>query len=261
MTDSDKAATPLGRILITGASAGLGAALARHYAAPGRALLLWARDPTRLETVAAECRRAGATAQIRSLDLADSEAALRALVAEDEAGDIDLAILAAGLGDVRTAGRRVEAAAAVVRLGLVNFVTPGAMAAELAERMAARGRGDIVLIGSAAAAYSLPFAAGYAGSKAGLARLADALRVAVAPRGVRVLLVEPGPFDSPGGRLVPAPGWLTRRPAWVASQIARADARGRVRLTLPWPFALLRWIDPLLPRWARDRLLRALAPD
>lgn len=261
MTDLAQATGRCRRILVTGASSGLGAALARHYAAPGRAMLLWARDPARLEAVAADCRRAGATAQVRSLDLVDSAAALAALAADEAAGAIDLAILAAGLGDVRGRGRTVEEAAVVVRLGLVNFVTPGAMAADLAERMAARGRGDIVLIGSAAAAHSLPFAAAYAGSKAGLARLADALRVAVAPHGVRVLLVEPGPFDTPGGRLVPAPAWLTRRPDWVAARIARASERGQARLTLPWCFAPLRWVDRLLPRGARDRLLRALAPD
>jgi short-subunit dehydrogenase len=251
---------PTGRILVTGASSGLGAALARHHAAPGRTLSLWGRDARRLEAVAADCRRAGAAVTVRSLDLGDPAAALAGLAAEEEAGAIDLAFLAAGLGDVRAPGRRVEAAETIVRLGIVNYVTPAAMAAALAERMAARGRGRLVLIGSAAGSHALPFAAGYAGSKAGLARLAEALRVAVAPYGVAVLLAVPGPFDTPGGRLVPAPAWLTRRPEQVAARIARASERGRARLSWPWPVAPLRALDRLLPRALRDRLLRGLAP-
>jgi short-subunit dehydrogenase len=260
MIDLDQSTRKPERMLITGGSSGLGAALARHYAAPGRELLLWGRDAARLATVATECRARGAAVIVRSLDLVDTAAALRALAEEMAAGAIDRAILAAGLGDVRAPGRLVEEAATVARLGTVNFVTPAAMAAALAEHMAARGRGRLVLIGSAAAFHSLPFAAAYAGSKAGLARLADALRVAVAPHGVRVLLVAPGPFDTPGGRLVPAPAWSTMRVEDVARRVAHASERGRARLVLPWRFTPLRLIDRLLPRGLRDRLLRALAP-
>jgi short-subunit dehydrogenase len=212
------------RILITGASSGLGAALARHYAAPGRTLILWGRDRQRLDSVATDCREAGAQVAVRSLDLSDSAAAIAAIEQEEEAGAIDLALLVAGMGDTRAPGDLVEDATQVARLGLVNFVAAAAMAAALANYMARRGEGRIVLVGSAAGFHALPFAAAYAGSKA------------------------------------PGPRPFVLQASDAAARIARAAARGQAHAIFPWPFILLRWVDRLLPRVLRDRLLLALTP-
>ncbi|WCM25700.1 SDR family NAD(P)-dependent oxidoreductase [Sphingomonas sp. QA11] len=248
------------RILITGASGGLGAALALHYAGPRRTLLLWGRDCDRLESVAAACREAGAEIVIRSLDFSDSAAAIAALEEEDERGPIGLALLAAGAGDVAAPGDLVEDAGQIVRLGLVNFVAASAMAATLARCMARRGEGRIVMIGSAAAFHALPFAAAYAGSKAGLARFAQALRLSVKEHGVQVTLVSPGFIDTAAGRQTAGPKPFLLQPADAAARIARAAARGQAHLIFPWPFALLRWVDRLLPMALRDRLLLGLKP-
>lgn len=248
------------RILITGASGGLGAALALHYAGPGRTLLLWGRDRDRLESVAAACREAGAEIVIRSLDFSDSAVAIAALEREDEAGSIGLALLAAGAGDIMAPDDLVEDAHQVVRLGLVNFVAASAMAATLARCMARRGEGRIVMIGSAAAFHALPFAAAYAGSKAGLARFAQALRLGVKEHGVQVTLVSPGFIDTTAGRRTAGPKPFLLQPADAAARIARAAARGQAHLIFPWPFALLRWVDRLLPMALRDRLLLGLKP-
>lgn len=254
-----KAASP-NRILITGASSGLGAALARHYASPGRTLILWGRDRARLDSVAASCREAGARVTIRSLDLSDSAAAIVAVGQEDDAGAIDLALLVAGLGDTRAPGSLVEDAAQVARLGTVNFVATAAMAAALADRMVRRGEGQIVLVGSAAAFHALPFAAAYAGSKAGIARFAQALRLGVKANGVRVTLVSPGFIDTPGGRKASGARPFALHPPDAAARIAKAAARGQAHAIFPWPFKVLRWTDRLLPRPLRDRLLLSLTP-
>lgn len=248
------------RIFITGASSGLGEALARHYAAPGRTLLLWGRNDQRLETIGEICRRAGAAVETRSLDLMDVEAAVAAVNEADERHPISLALLVAGLGDVRQPGMAVESPDQIRRLGLVNFVAPCAIASALAERMAGRSHGHIVFIGSAAAFHALPFAAAYAGSKAGLARFADALRIGMARHGVRVTLVSPGFIGTAAGRKVAGPKPLLMQTADAAARIARAVAAGQAHAVLPWPFAGLRWLDRLLPRPVRDRLLLALTP-
>lgn len=256
MTES----SPQTRILVTGASGGLGSALARYYAGPEVVLSLWGRDPVRLEAVAQDCRAAGAQTQVRSLDISDVDAALAALAEEDAAASYDLALLASGRGDVRAAGTLVEDARMVARMGTVNFTAPAAMAAALADRMAQRRRGSIVLVGSAASFHALPFAAAYSGTKAGLARFAEALRIAVKPHGVSVTLVSPGFIDTAAGRKVPGPKPMLMSADAVAARIAKAAGRRQAHLVLPWPFIALRWLDRLLPRPLRDRVLGSLAP-
>lgn len=248
------------RILITGASSGLGAALARHYAVPDRTLILWARDRSRLDAVAESCRGAGARVAVRSLDLSDSAAAIDAIERDDDAGAIDLALFVAGMGDTRAPGDLVEDATQVARLGLVNFVATAALAAAMGDRMARRGGGQIVLIGSAAGFHALPFAAAYAGSKAGIAHFAQALRLGVKQYGVGVTLVSPGFIDTRAGRAAPGHRPFMVQSSEAAVRIAKAAARGQPHAIFPWPFILLRWVDRLLPRALRDRLLLALTP-
>lgn len=247
-------------VLITGASGGLGGALARHYARPGVRLSLWGRDGARLAAIAAACREQGALADVVALDLTDTGAMLEALAAQDEATPFDLAILAAGRGDVRAPGARVEDPALVARMVAVNLAAPAAMAAALGDRMAARGGGSLVLVGSAAAFHALPFAAAYAGTKAGLARFAGALRLGLHGSGVRVTLVSPGFIDTDAARRIPGPKPMVMTPADAAARIARTAERGAAHVVMPWPFAALRLFDRLLPRAWRDRLLLALSP-
>lgn len=252
------------RILVTGASGGLGGALARHYAQSGDptriSLVLWGRDAARLAVVAEACRDAGAQVSVRSVELADIDVALAALAEDDADGAFDLALFASGRGDVRADGDLVEAPAMVAQLAAINFAAPAALAAALAARMAARGSGRIVLVGSAASFHALPFAAAYSGSKAGLARFAEALRIGVRPHGVRVTLVSPGFIDTTAGRKVPGPKPMLMKPMLVAARIAAAAAAGKAHLVLPWPFVVLRWLDRLLPGPLRSRVLLALDP-
>ncbi|MBX9885241.1 MAG: SDR family NAD(P)-dependent oxidoreductase, partial [Novosphingobium sp.] len=115
-------------------------------------------------------------------------------------------------------------------------------------------------IGSAAAFHALPFGAGYSGSKAGLARFAEALRIALQPHGVTVTLASPGFVNTAAARRVPGPkpGMLTAEAA--AARIVAASERGVGHLVLPRRFLILRLLDRLMPGFLRDRLLRALTP-
>ena len=254
MTYSDTRAEARLNVLLTGASGALGRALAVRLARPGARLSLWGRDPDALGCLAAQCRAAGAEADICALDLADTDAALMELQTRDAAEPFDIALLVAGQGDTLPPGALVEPPAQIVRLAQTNFVAPAAMAALLADRMAVRGRGRIALVGTAAASHSLPFAAGYAGSKAGLARFADALRLVVAGRGVSVTLVSPGFFADADA--LSRPGEIAADT--VAERMIAAVMAGRAEVVVPRRFLLLRWFDRLLPRPLRDRVLLAL---
>jgi short-subunit dehydrogenase len=257
-TDIHDAARPECHILVTGASGTLGRELAVRLAKPGVRLSLWARDASRLEETAAHCRAAGARTETHLVDLDDLTSAMAALEARDDREPFTRAYLVAGLGDTLPAGRLVEAPEQVIRLARTNFVAPAAMGAFLADRMASRGTGRIALIGTAAASHSLPFAASYSGSKAGLARFADALRLAVKERGVSVTLISPGFFAGRGGDAgSPArPGEIAA--GRVAEKAIAAVERGAAELVVPRRFLLLRWFDRLLPGPLRDRILLGL---
>ncbi len=245
-----------GCVLVTGASSGLGAALAARYAAPGRTLILWGRDPARLDRVAARCRAAGAAVRLRALDLVDPAAALEAVRADDAQDPVALAILAAGLGDMRQPGSVTEQPELVLELALVNFAAPVTLAMALGERMARRGRGQIALLGSVAAFHDLPYAAAYAGSKAGLSRYASSLRLGLQDHGVGVTLVSPGFVDTPMSRRLRAAKPFLLQPDAAAERIAAAIARNRPHLMLPWQFAAIGWAAALLPPPLRRQVMR-----
>lgn len=217
--------------------------------------MLWGRNAALLEALAATCRAAGAAAEICALDISDHDAALAALQTQDDAEPFVMALLVAGQGDTLPPGAIVEAPEQVIRLAQTNFVAPAAMAALLAERMARRGAGRIALVGTAAASHSLPFAASYAGSKAGLARFADALRLAVRNRGVSITLISPGFFGG-DGTATARPGEIAA--GVVAERMIAAVMAGKPELVVPRRFRLLRWFDRLLPRALRDRILLSL---
>lgn len=247
-------------MLVIGASGELGGALARLYARAGCTLTLWGRDLTRLAAISAACQQEGSQATTHSIDLADLDAALCAIREQDQLAPFDLCIVASGLGDIREGARTFESPELVARVMTVNLTAPAALAAELAERMAARGRGRIVLVGSAASFHALPFAAAYSASKAGLARFAQALHIAMQPHGVAVTLVSPGFIDTGAARRVPGPKPLVLTADDAARHIVRAVAAARAHAIVPRAFAVLRILDRIMPMWLRGCLLRSLAP-
>lgn len=242
------------RILVTGASSGIGAALARSVAAPGTRLVLWGRDRERLARVAADCAQAGAETALATPDLADLDAVIAAAAALPD--PMDEAYLCAGLSDIRAADAVVERLSHVRDLGLVNYLAPALVATRLAEGMVRAGAGRIALIGSHAAFAPLPVAPSYCASKAGLAAFARALRLDLLPRGVGVTLVSPGFVETPmSARLACAkPGMIGADAA--AKAIVRATRRGRGHLVLsPWLLALAR-LYGLVPDAIAARLAR-----
>jgi short-subunit dehydrogenase len=235
-------------ILITGASSGIGAALAKVEARPGVMLLLWGRDESRLEAVAQECRARGAEACIQSLDLRDSTRFAVALAQADAATPLDLAIFNAGLGGTAPDYAAAEAPETARAIAEVNFVAPVVGANLVAEAMARRGGGQIVLIGSIAESYPLPMAPTYAATKAGLRMFAEALRIRLAKHRVKVTLVSPGFIDTPMSRKVTEPKPFLMDADRAARIISRKVAQGAVTIVVPWQFKIMRGLTELLPR-------------
>jgi NADP-dependent 3-hydroxy acid dehydrogenase YdfG len=163
-------------VAITGASRGLGAALARRFAAPGVRLLLIARTGAALREVAAECEALGARAEVAALDVRDAAAMAAALAAFEAAGPVDLAIANAGISaGTGLDGAPEGVAEAAMQVG-VNLLGAMHLVGPLLPGMRARGRGAIGLVASVAAFRGLPDCAGYCASKAGLLAWGEALR-------------------------------------------------------------------------------------
>ncbi len=234
-------------ILITGASGGLGAALARTHAKPGVTLLLWGRDEPRLAATAAQCVSQGAAAHVLVFDIRDLAALTVHLATADAASPIDLAIFNAGLGGMAD-GAMAESPRAAQATAEVNFVSPVVGASAIADAMAKRGRGHIVLIGSIAESFPLPMAPTYAATKAGLAMFAEALSIRMAKHDVAVTLVSPGFIDTPMSRQVPPPKPFLMNADDAARIIAAKIARRARRIVVPWQFIPLRALARLLPR-------------
>lgn len=235
-------------ILITGASGGIGAALARALAGPGVRLVLWGRDCARLNDVMASCAARGAECHIEALDIRDAEAQAARLAQNDGDWPIDLAIFNAGIGGMPPRDSAAETVDAARATAEVNFLAPVIGANLVAARMAARGRGHIVLIGSVAGFYPLPQAPAYSATKAGLAVFAEALGLRLKPHGVAVTLVAPGFIDTAMSRGLPPPKPFLMDADKAARIILRGIARRRRRIVLPWQFALIVALTRLVPR-------------
>jgi len=180
--------------LVTGASDGIGKALATHIAADGINVVLVARSGDKLQSLAAELTDScGVETLVLSTDLGVPGGAA---AVEDLTNrlDIGLVVLAAGFG---ITGTFLETALTEeLQLIAVNVTAVTRLAHTFASRLASRGEGGIVLFGSIVGWQGVAGQANYAASKAYVQSLAEGLYGELAPRGVDVLAVAPGPVVS-----------------------------------------------------------------
>ena len=245
-----------GSILITGASSGIGEALARLYAGPGVTLALCGRDAGRLETVASACRAAGAEASGTVLDVTDRAAAARWVAESDRARALDLVIanagISAGSGGRGESDDQIRQILAVNVDGVLNTVLPAI------PPMRARRRGQIALMSSLAAYRGLPGAPAYCASKATLKSLAESWRAEFAPSGIAVSVICPGFVESgmTATNDFPMPFLM---PAEKAARIIRRGLmRNRARIAFPLSTFLMACMLGALPPRLIDPLLRQL---
>jgi short-subunit dehydrogenase len=219
------------RALVTGASGGLGAAIARALASRGARIVLSGRNEEALRRLSADL-----DADVFVADLADL-ASVDRLAAD--VGRVDIFVSNAAL----PAGGRVQTFSVeeLDRALAVNLRAPIVLSRELSENMVARGRGHIVFVSSLAAAFPTPGLTAYNATKAALAAWALSLRGELAPQGVGASVVLPGPIRNTGmwadTGLPPPKGIPTRSPDQLAGAVVKAIEKDRALLSVA-PFRL-----------------------
>ena len=243
-------------ILITGASSGIGEALAEKLAAPDVQLALSGRHSDRLQEVANRCRAKGAQVIEEIVDVADQAAMNNWIETVDQAAPLDLIIANAGVSP-GTSGE-AEAADQARRMldinvtGVFNTVLP------IVPRMILRGHGTIALVSSLAGFRGLPSAPGYGASKAWVRSYGEGLRGSLHPEGIRVSVICPGFVAS---RITEQnkffmPLFMTAPKA--AEIILKGLVKNKARIAFPFPMYALVWFLAALPPWLTDSLFQRL---
>lgn len=185
------------RVLVTGASSGIGAAVARDLAKAGATVGLVARRAELLDEVLADVHAAGSTDSRRwAVDLSDLAAAEKvALEAWQSFGHLDALVNNAGIPLRKHAARL--SFEEVERTMRVNYLSPVRMTLAVLPKMLERGAGVIVNVASMAGRVGPPREAAYAGSKFALTGFSEVLAVDLDGSGVEIRVVQPGPIDTP----------------------------------------------------------------
>lgn len=244
-------------VLITGASSGIGRALALDYAAPGVTLGLIGRNKNRLDEAAELARGKGAAVSTATIDVRDAEAMSAFLLAFDGEAPVDCVIASAGVTSVT---RKEGEPADLLRAKEIFDVNVGGVMntlAPLAPRMRRRRAGQIGILSSLAAFAPVPNAAAYSASKAALLSLSLALRALYRADGVSVSAICPGFVDTPMTSLYAGrkPGLITAEAA--ARRIRRGLERRKAIIAFPLSLYFGARAQEWLPLALRDRIMLA----
>lgn len=253
----DSSASPR-RVLITGASGAIGAALAEVYAEDGVELHLHGRNQSMLAAVAERCRNLGAVVFTEACDIRDFAAVSSWLNDLSCDGALDLAILNAGMNTNVGPNGEGEPWEEVEALLDINLKATIAVAQWLIPAMRRRGRGQIALVSSLAGYFGLPVTPAYCASKAGIKAYGEALRGWLAPEGIRVNVIMPGYVESPMCEAMPGPKPFVWAPARAARYIQRGLERDHARISFPFPLNLGSWFLAVLPAAISLRIVSLL---
>ncbi len=246
--------------IVTGASSGIGAQLARDLAARGMRVALLARRTERLDAVATQIRSAGGEAAVEACDVAERASVERAVgTVFGRWGRVDLLVNNAGYG--RHVLFKDHDVADIERMMRTNYLgTVYATKAVLPE-MRGRGRGWIVNVSSVAGKLGQPDEAAYSASKFAVAGLSEALSYELAPLGIHVMTVYPAlvrteMFTPAVLARMPERSISFLEPAVLSRAVLRALARGRHEVTVPRWVAVAYVLRVLLPRLHRRMTAR-----
>ena len=239
------------RVVITGASSGIGAALARHYAASGATLGLIARRKDQIDQLAAAlpvpCERYPADVRNASA----LAAAARHYIDKHGPPDIVIANAGVSVGTLTDFSEDTDAFRDVIDtnvIGVVNTFQP------FLSSMRDARHGTLVGIASVAGYRGLPGAGAYSASKAAVIAYLESLRVELHASGIGVITVCPGFIDTPMTEKNPYPMPFRMSADAAASKITSLIARGKAYAVIPWQMAIVARLLRVTPNWLYDRL-------
>lgn len=243
-------------IVITGASSGLGAALAKAYATKGVTLGLMGRNRERLDRIADECVAKGARAETGIIDVRDDEIMREWLEKFDGSHPTDLVIanagISAGAGGQKESRKTVHDIFAINVNGVINTILP------FIPRMQERKSGHIAIISSLAGLRGLPSCPAYSASKAAVRLFGEGLRGDLKKDGIIVSVVCPGYIETPMTDVNEFPMPFIMSADNAARIVMQGISKGRSRIAFPrrlyWPL----WWLTCLPIALTDPFFAAL---
>ncbi len=245
-------------IIITGASSGIGSAIALRLASPENRLILLARNQQKLKEVELLCSQKSAEVITHSIDVTEYQK-LQELIAEiDTEHQIDLIICNAGV--TNCVGKKGEAETWEEITQVIDTNLNGVLASlnPLISRMQTRKKGHIAIISSLAAFYGMPITPSYCASKAALKGYGESIRGWLKHDGIKVSMVYPGFVKSALSDqfLADRPFMLT--PEKAADIIVKGIEKNKASITFPFPLNFGTWFLSVMPAPISDRFMNLL---
>lgn len=241
-------------VFLTGASSGIGEALAEAIAARGGNLALIARRSDVLEKLAQKCSAMGIKAKVFAVDVRDADALIEAADNfRKEVGPVDILIANAGIGgnDRETRDLDPQAVKKVIDINLIGAVN--AVSAVLPQ-MLEKKSGQIIAVSSLAGTRGLPGSAAYSASKAGMNNFFESVRLDLSGRNIAVTIIKPGFIKTPltSGRANKMPFLMELNDA-IPKFLRAVESRKKVA-SFPWQLAAVVRFAGFLPSGIYDMI-------
>lgn len=253
------ARAPVRNVVVTGASAGLGRALALAYAQPGAVLGIVGRNEAQLESTAAACRARGATVIVGIADVRDAEPVRVWMHRFDDQYPIDLLVANAGVASTLSSASDWEDLDRTTEVVDTNFYGTMHTVLPVVERMRARKHGRIAAVSSLAALRGMAISPAYCASKSAVKAYADSVRPLLKRDGVGISVILPGFVKTSMSDVFPGDKPFMWTADQAAAYIRRKLDAGRAEIAFPGLLAFGMRLLTLLPVTLADTILDKLS--
>jgi len=234
-------------IVITGASRGIGAALALKYADQHTVLGLIGRNNDDLSSIVTQCKAKGAQVEAGNLDISNTQPLTQWLQSFDQSHPIDLLITNAGITSLTGENGEAESIESITKVLEVNLHGTIHSIHAILDNMRQRGHGQIALVSSLGAYKGMPITPSYCASKAAVKSYGEALRGWLTPEGIKVNVICPGFVESDMSSSFHAPKPFMITADKAANIIIKGLRKNRANISFPFPLNMGMWFISFLP--------------